>query len=302
MKLLLQILWGWSVLANGAVGIQVGTVQTNNQNIKLMKMNFTSPIWLQSASNVGGGGNFDGIVFSCYDNNDAVFICSGNGDITVKSKKDGNKIIQHLLSPENQEVTVSTDSNTDVIVIGDLSAFSNLLYYPRVRTINHMDLSRCDGLIELVVTDNRELKSLDLSNNTQLTVLDVSSTGIVSIDLSNNTQLTALDVSSTGITSLDLSSNTQLTSLDISNMGSLSFLNIANCTELSSIERNGSLYTNFSNVSAIAIKEEVVSAIVSMIETSNVVDGVVTLRQGDEFNQTIIDAALEKGWDVQYYQ
>lgn len=54
MKLLLQILWGWSVLANGAVGIQVGTIQTNNQNIKLMKMNFTSPVWLQSASNVGG--------------------------------------------------------------------------------------------------------------------------------------------------------------------------------------------------------------------------------------------------------
>ena len=51
MKLLLQILWGWSVLANGAVGIQVETIQTNNQNIKLMKFNYNNPAFLQVAGN-----------------------------------------------------------------------------------------------------------------------------------------------------------------------------------------------------------------------------------------------------------
>ena len=73
MKLLLQILWGWSVLANGAVGIQVGTIQTNNQNIKLMKMNFTSPIWLQSAGSAGKAVRLF-YVTSNADGNDIMFV------------------------------------------------------------------------------------------------------------------------------------------------------------------------------------------------------------------------------------
>ena len=77
---------------------------------------------------------------------------------------------------------------------------------------------------------------------------------------------------------MDVSANTALTNL--------------NCSE------NSTLLT----IDGIGVNEDVATNIASAITDATSVDGTVTLRQGDEFNQTIIDAAMEKGWDVQYYQ
>lgn len=99
-----------------------------------------------------------------------------------------------------------------------------------------------------------------------------------SLDVSKNTALTYLScVNCIGLTSLDVSKNTALT-----------YLACNDCTDLTSI--NG-----------IAVNSEVSTTIASVITNATSVDGTVTLRQGDEFNQTIIDAAMDKGWDVQYY-
>lgn len=46
--IILSILWSWQITNNGQA-IQIGEILTNNQNIKIMKMNFNNPALLQSA-------------------------------------------------------------------------------------------------------------------------------------------------------------------------------------------------------------------------------------------------------------
>ena len=121
MKLLLQILWGWSVLANGAVGIQVGTVQTNNQNIKLMKFNYNNPAWLQGASNVGGGMPVTRFVFVEGQNQVRL---SANGSVVVESVQDGEKVRETYSALSDTLVTINADADTEVVVYGAVTKFA----------------------------------------------------------------------------------------------------------------------------------------------------------------------------------
>ena len=83
--------------------------------------------------------------------------------------------------------------------------------------------------------DNNQLTSLDVSQNTALTLLWCYSNQITSLDVSQNTALTGLTCWSNQLTSLDVSQNTalillqcglnQLTSLDVSN--NISLINLS---------------------------------------------------------------------------
>ena len=55
-------------------------------------------------------------------------------------------------------------------------------------------------------------------------------------------------------------------------------------------------------IDGIGVNEGVANNIAYAITEATSLDGTVTLRQGDGFNQIIINAAMDKGWDVQYYQ
>ena len=103
-------------------------------------------------------------------------------------------------------------------------------------------------------------------------------THLTSIDVSHAKSLTYLDCEYNQLTSLNVSANTALTEL--------------------SCESNSTLLT----IDGIGVNNDVATSIATAITDATSVDGTVTLRQGDEFNQTIIDAAMDKGWDVQYYQ
>ena len=317
MKLLLQILWGWSVLANGAVGIQVGTIQTNNQNIKLMKMNFTSPIWLQSASNVGRGKEY--ISFVDATGNPKIYQLSAKGDVTIQSIYNGEPTTQIVSNPIDAGIQIQSDSNTEVILYGkitklycdpapgtytdfialDVTKAKSLTYLDCGKNqLTSIDISANTALTSFFCYSN-QLTSLDVSANTALTILNCGSNQLTSLDVSANTELTILYCEDNQLTSLDVSANTelihlhcednQLTSLDVS-------ANIA-LTDMICLE-NPTLTT----IDGIAVYEGVATSLASAITNATSVDGTVTLRQGDEFNQTIIDAAMEKGWDVQYYQ
>ena len=242
MKLLLQILWGWSVLANGAVGIQVGTVQTNNQNIKLMKMNFTSPVWLQSASNVGGGTPETRFVF--VDGENQVRL-SANGSVVIKSVQDGEIVLEEYSALNNTAVTINTDADTEVVIYGAVAEFSTYPQYPPRNVLKSLDVSKNTALTYLFCFGSTGLTSLDVSKNTALTYLNCSGTGLTSLDVSQNTALSTLLCSDlTGLTSLDVSKNTALTALYCSGCTGLTSLDVSQNTALNSLDCSGTGLTS----------------------------------------------------------
>jgi len=81
---------------------------------------------------------------------------------------------------------------------------------------------------------NKNLTSLDVSNNTELTFLNCSTNQLSTLDISKNTALTELSCDNNELTALDLSKNilltklycniNQLTALDVSQSSTLSYL------------------------------------------------------------------------------
>ena len=83
------------------------------------------------------------------------------------------------------------------------------------------------------------------------------------------------------------------------NSNQLTSLNVSTNTELTQLTCNSN--QTLLTIDGIGVDKYVASGIAYAIEDATSVDGTVTLRQGDEFNQTIIETAMRKGWDVQYY-
>ena len=93
---------------------------------------------------------------------------------------------------------------------------------PRIlgfRCSEHMqsiDVSSCPSLIKLILQNCGFLRSLDVSKNIHLEVLNCLGNELTNLDLSNNTALTILYCDNNELTSLDLSQNTALTTLGCS--------------------------------------------------------------------------------------
>ena len=234
MKILLTIL---VLIFNPIItdkGIQIGEIRTNNQIIKIIKMNLNNPAFLQMAGNaqaqakeyisfVDTGGNPQ-IKLSC------------DGGLRIVSTYNGKKITQTLSNISQQAVSIQSDPNTEIFIYGKVTVFDTIV-------------SRPGGTTKISELNTLYAKSL-----------------------------TYLDCNSNQITSLDVSENTALTTLI--------------CDDIETLLA----------IDGIGVNENVATSIAGAITNATSVDGTVTLRQGDEFNQTIIDAAMDKGWDVQYYQ
>lgn len=103
----------------------------------------------------------------------------------------------------------------------------------KYNNLTRLDVSKNTNLTVLYCESN-QLTGLDLSKNTALTVLYCESNHLTSLDLSKNTELTELNCQDNQLTSLDLSKNTaltklycalnQLTSLDLSKNTALTIL------------------------------------------------------------------------------
>ena len=240
-----------------------------------MKFNVNNPAFLQSASNIGGAGEYISFVDST--GNPQIYQLSAIGDVTIQSIYNGDPISQTVTNPTDASIRIQSDANTEVVLFGKIT---KLYCQPAPIGYTHLtsiDVSHAKSLTYLNCSTN-QLTSLDVSANTALTDLYCYSNQLTSLDVSANTALTYLNCSTNQLTSLDVSANTALTGLDCSN--------------------NQTLLT----IDGIGVNESVADSIASAITDASSVDGTATLRQGDEFNQTIIDAAMEKGWDVQYYQ
>ena len=276
MKILLTIL---VLIFNPIItdkGIQIGEIRTNNQIIKIMKMNLNNPAFLQMAGNaqaqakeyisfVDTGGNPQ-IKLSC------------DGGLRIVSTYNGKKITQTLSNISQQAVSIQSDPNTEIFIYGKVTVFDTIVSRPGGTTkISELNTLYAKSLTYLDCNSN-QITSLDVSENTALTYLGCSYNQLTSLDVSANTALTDLNCKSNQLTSLDVSENTALTTLI--------------CDDIETLLA----------IDGIGVNENVATSIAGAITNATSVDGTVTLRQGDEFNQTIIDAAMDKGWDVQYYQ
>ena len=98
--------------------------------------------------------------------------------------------------------------------------------------VAEMDLTSLTDLESLAV-NSIDIHSFDLSNNTKLTTLDIRNTTLTNgIDISANTALKTLVLSSCGLTSVDLSANKALTNVNLSK-NSLAAVDLTNCTAAS---------------------------------------------------------------------
>ena len=97
--------------------------------------------------------------------------------------------------------------------------------------LSNEGITKLDGigyftsLKHLSCSRNPELKTIDVSNNTSLEVLDISYTGVSSIDVSNNANLEELSCTETKIKTLDTSHNPNLKELNCG-LNGLTLLNI----------------------------------------------------------------------------
>ena len=282
-----------------------------------MRFSLNNPAFLQEASNVGGVGEYISFIDST--GNPQIHQLSAIGDVIIQSIYNGEPTSQTVTNPTDTSIQIQSDANTEVILFGKIT---KLYCQPAPIGYTHLtslDVSHAKSLTYLYCNSN-QLTSLDVSANTALTNLNCSSNQLTSLDVSANTALTYLDCYSNQLTSLDVSANTaltylncysnQLTSLDVSANTALTYLDCYS-NQLTSLDvsantaltnLNCSENSTLLTIDGIGVNEDVATNIASAITDATSVDGTVTLRQGDEFNQTIIDAAMEKGWDVQYYQ
>lgn len=257
-----------------------------------MKFNVNNPAFLQAASHVDG---VEKIIMMFSEANQGATITSVGG-ITVKSIANGVPVENVIDNPSY--VSFSSDANTPIIIEGKVTKVNGNPGSGYLEKLIYIDTEMAKSLTSLKCEGCSGMTEINVSKNIQLTDIDLSGTPITSIDISNNKQLESLVLMQTSITSLDVSNNEQLSrlslqatpivSLDMSNNPNLTSLNLTLCAELTEIM-------------TVSTNESTSTVVASAITNATSVDGIVTLRQGDEFNQTIIDAAMEKGWDVQYY-
>lgn len=188
-----------------------------------------------------------------------------DGKNQVNLSSSGKVIIESVQGGEIVRETYGALNNTIVTINAD--GGSEVVVYGKVTKLSNNVNYPQNLFLSINVSENIALTGLYCDN----------CDGLTSLDVSKNIALTGLGCTScTGLTSIDVSKNI-----------ALNYLGLNRCTGLTSII-------------GIAVNSDVSTAIANAITDATSVDGTVTLRQGDEFNQTIIDAAMEKGWDVQY--
>ena len=276
-------------------GLQIGEININNQKIKIMKMNLNNPAFLQMAGNAKAE---EYISFVDASGSPQIYQLSAIGDVSVVSTYNGVQTTQLLTSPNEETVNIQSDPNTQVFLYGKITKLNCDPGAGMFTDFTTLDVTKAKSLTYLSCYDN-QLISLDVSANTELIYLNCSNNQLTSLDVSASTELTNLKCNNNQLTSLDVSASTKLTLLSC-NENQLTSLDVSANTELTYLDCNNN--EDVTTIKAVAVYSDVASAIASLITDATSVDGTVTLRQGDEFNQTIIDAAMDKGWDVQYYQ
>ena len=115
-------------------------------------------------------------------------------------------------SDEGSPYTMDVDKNRDgQISVNEAAATKGVLVY--LNEIEDMSEIRYFSSLKGLYCGSNQLKTLDVSNNTALTVLWCDYNQLTSLNLSNNTVLFNVDCSGNKLTTLDVSNNTKLEAL-----------------------------------------------------------------------------------------
>lgn len=146
---------------------------------------------------------------------------------------------------------------------GDIESLAGIEHLPNLSFLNCNGPNKWDSALEKYVGGGGLLKKLDVSKNTQLTVLCCGFNQLTSLDVSNNknlstlycdsNQLKAIDISCNTLlkrfkandnllNSINLSNNTQLTLINVEN-NSLTSLDLSGNTELLDLDCDGNKIT-----------------------------------------------------------
>lgn len=130
------------------------------------------------------------------------------------------------------------------VLTSDVSGVTDL----SVGNSNISDLTGIEDFVSLTWLSayNNFISSVDLTNNTALTLIHLDYNNLTGIDLTNNTQLTTLWIGYNDITSIDLSHNPNLGTLKIEH-NKLTLLDLSN-RFMQTVECDNNLLTNL-NVS-----------------------------------------------------
>ena len=192
-----------------------------------------------------------------------------------------------------------------------------------VSNSNINDLTGIEDFValEVLLSNNNNLTAIDLSNNTALAGVNTSDNALTALDVSNNTALQALNCDNNNLVTLNLpTTNTinalscrsnEFTSLDFSDQAALAQLFIENNINLEILNIQNGANTNFTdfsatnnpNLSCIIVDD---SSNVSSVITNGVPAGVnfienlsecdaVTLIPDMNFEQALIDLGIDSG-------
>lgn len=147
-----------------------------------------NPIFLQAAGRAGKT-PFAGIKVLSSIADPIIGKVDGNGDITVTSIKNGEKISNTYSNPYQLDVSVQADANTWVIITGEITIFSYIgSHVEKVVAYNNT------ALTYLNCYDRPNLTVLDVRNNTALDCVDCGEClGLKVLYIINNTAQNSLD-------------------------------------------------------------------------------------------------------------
>ena len=157
--------------------------------------------------------------------------------ITLTVAKDSAINLNFQAAADDTPVRIVSGSNTRDITVG--TGWTGYRNY----TAGSTTMTVYGDIISFDCSDNiTKVTAIDVSNNTQLTMLNCGNNKLSSLDVSHNTQLTWLNCSSNQLTSLDVSGCTQLTELYCSS-NTLRSLDVSHNTQLERLICHGNKFS-----------------------------------------------------------
>ena len=270
-----------------------------------MVTDFLSAPFLQSACAKKAAEQI--IRFTCGDEADPTIqqlVCTG--DIIIESTKDGSPVTANYSAGTHDELQVSADANTEVVIRGNVTDLYVTKYnddpdvedFRGYMSLASINISECPKLKTLCIAMNENVDALDLTTNTALQTLNCDDCPrITALDLTTNVALQTLDCSGcTGITALDLTTNVALQTIDCNGCTGITALDLTTNTALQTLDCSGC--TGLTDISYSATNSSVSTAIAAAITAATAADGTVTTDSAGAHYSTIADAATAKGWTI----
>ncbi len=155
----------------------------------------------------------------------AAFTISITNDLSELIEFQDKEFKKELL---NNEDSIDTDGDKEISE-SEARNFTGYIFTDASKAINFTGIEYFTNLTRLTLKlPTNDIKNIDVTNNTALTLLTISSAGLKEIDVSNNTALTVLILWGNQLSEIDVSNNTVLTSLDLSFNNDLTKVNLAN--------------------------------------------------------------------------